>query len=251
MKKKKRLLSIILSFVFIFGIVVGFSSCIMEYEIFEIGYYICQISDDGKNEIDIIGLTDLGKEQEYLVVPEKINGRRVDAIKNAGYNIDKIREKHGEDYIVNYESDKLKKIFITSNIMVVKGFWSSGIVVKGYKNPSFEGWFYISNEMVEDYYGYRTSFLGGKMANVSYYYNYESAPNNGYYWIDNYNYAEKIEYVPENPMQDGYSFGGWYKEPECINAWDFETDTLPQAQYNEEGQELYQETKLYAKWIKN
>ena len=52
-------------------------------------------------------------------------------------------------------------------------------------------------------------------------------------------------------IQVGNTFGGWYKEPECINEWNFETDTLPQAQYGEEGKELYQETKLYAKWIKS
>ena len=46
-------------------------------------------------------------------------------------------------------------------------------------------------------------------------------------------------------------FYGWYKEPECVNLWDFEIDRLPKAQYDEEGTETYQETKLYAKWIKN
>ena len=86
-------------------------------------------------------------------------------------------------------------------------------------------------------------------ANVSYYYNYENAPNDGYYWIDNYNYGETIEYIPAIPVRDGYTFGGWYKETECINAWDFEIDTLPEVQYDEEEMEIYQETKLYAKWI--
>ena len=35
------------------------------------------------------------------------------------------------------------------------------------------------------------------------------------------------------------------------SKWDFETDALPQAQVDDQGQEIYQETKLYAKWIKN
>ena len=46
-------------------------------------------------------------------------------------------------------------------------------------------------------------------------------------------------------------FDGWYKEAECINVWNFETDTLPDAQYDEEGEEIYQETKLYAKWMQS
>ena len=86
-------------------------------------------------------------------------------------------------------------------------------------------------------------------ANVSYYYNYENSPNEGYYWIDNYEYGEAIEYIPAHPIREGYRFGGWYKESECINVWNFEVDTLPEIQYNEEGIRIYQETKLYAKWI--
>lgn len=74
-------------------------------------------------------------------------------------------------------------------------------------------------------------------------------PNDGYYWIDNY--GGKIEYIPPIPERDGYAFDGWYKESDCINKWDFETDALPQAQVDDQGQEIYQETKLYAKWTKN
>ena len=56
--------------------------------------------------------------------------------------------------------------------------------------------------------------------------------------------------IPPIPERDGYAFDGWYKESDCINEWDFETDALPQAQVDDQGQEIYQETKLYAKWIK-
>ena len=57
--------------------------------------------------------------------------------------------------------------------------------------------------------------------------------------------------IPPIPERDGYAFDGWYKESECVNIWDFETDALPQARVDDQGQEIYQETKLYAKWIKN
>ncbi len=88
-------------------------------------------------------------------------------------------------------------------------------------------------------------------ANTAYMFNYEACPNDGYFFIDDFEYGEKAEIAPYKPLRSGYTFGGWYKESACINAWDFETDTLPQALYNEEEQEIYQETKLYAKWIKN
>ncbi len=42
--------------------------------------------------------------------------------------------------------------------------------------------------------------------------------------------------APEAPMAEGYQFEGWFKESECINAWDFAVDTV------------LSDTILYAKW---
>lgn len=41
---------------------------------------------------------------------------------------------------------------------------------------------------------------------------------------------------PISPTKDGYSFAGWYKEKELINAWNFDTDFV------------LENTTLYAKW---
>lgn len=41
---------------------------------------------------------------------------------------------------------------------------------------------------------------------------------------------------PTAPTASGYTFGGWYKEATCTNAWNFSTDTITAA------------TILYAKW---
>lgn len=76
-------------------------------------------------------------------------------------------------------------------------------------------------------------------ANVSYHLNYDE---DNYYYVDYYENGEKILYIPPIPQRDGYTFGGWFKEAECINQWDFDTDTL---QLSEKTQEI----KLYAKWI--
>ena len=40
---------------------------------------------------------------------------------------------------------------------------------------------------------------------------------------------------PETPVRAGYAFGGWYEEPTCVNAWDFNT-------------EVTANMTLYAKW---
>ncbi len=44
---------------------------------------------------------------------------------------------------------------------------------------------------------------------------------------------------PADPTAEGYTFGGWYKEAECNNAWNFDTDTVQKSQI------------LYAKWTIN
>jgi uncharacterized repeat protein (TIGR02543 family) len=42
---------------------------------------------------------------------------------------------------------------------------------------------------------------------------------------------------PAVPTKIGSTFGGWYKEPECTNPWDFDNDTVTA------------DMTLYAKWI--
>jgi uncharacterized repeat protein (TIGR02543 family) len=44
---------------------------------------------------------------------------------------------------------------------------------------------------------------------------------------------------PTPPVRTGYTFGGWYKEAACTNAWNFSTDAVTV------------ETTLYAKWTIN
>ncbi|HJB92676.1 MAG TPA: InlB B-repeat-containing protein [Candidatus Borkfalkia stercoripullorum] len=87
-----------------------------------------------------------------------------------------------------------------------------------------------------------------QIANTSYMFNYEGEPNEGYFFINDFERGGLIEDTPYEPRREGYTFAGWYKEPECVNAWDFSKDTLPVAEYDEEGNLLFVETKLYAKW---
>jgi len=43
-------------------------------------------------------------------------------------------------------------------------------------------------------------------------------------------------YAPLDPLRSGYRFVGWYKEPGCVNAWDFANDAVTE------------DIVLYAKW---
>ena len=85
-------------------------------------------------------------------------------------------------------------------------------------------------------------------ANTTYCFNYEGSPNDDVFFINDFERGGKIENTPYEPLREGYKFAGWYKEPECINAWDFEKDILPMPEYYENGELKFIETKLYAKW---
>ena len=89
-----------------------------------------------------------------------------------------------------------------------------------------------------------------QIANTSYIFNYENAPNEGYFFINNFENGALIENTPYEPLREGYVFDGWYKEAECINKCNFETDIYVE-QYDENGELIFNELKLYAKWIKS
>ena len=69
---------------------------------------------------------------------------------------------------------------------------------------------------------------------------YLSDYNNGYYWIDNLKYGDKIITKPEDPTREGYTFAGWYLDKEGTQEFDFDT-------FVKSDEDLV----LYAKWIKN
>jgi len=78
-------------------------------------------------------------------------------------------------------------------------------------------------------------------ANVAYLFNYDEAPNEGYFFVDLSEEPGKLTKPPYNPIRKGYTFGGWYTEPECINEWNFD----------ESISEISAELRLYARWIEN
>ena len=266
----KKIICFLLLSIFCFCGLGTLSGCdiYLDMDLHESEYFIYIIYQK-TNNVRILGLTDKGKEQEYLVIPETIDGRIVNKIGCVnGIEVSVIKRHYGNKDYAQFKSDKLRKIFIISEVDIVQGWMVDKIIEN--REP-FEAIFYISNAKypyTPDVFFFLTSMKGEKdlkdwnkqlqdpykckfAANVSYYYNYENSKNGGYYCIDNYAYGEKIEYIPENPTRDGYTFDGWYKESECINKWNFEVDTLPEEQFNEEEITIYQETKLYAKWIEN
>ena len=78
-------------------------------------------------------------------------------------------------------------------------------------------------------------------------FNYDNNPNEGYFFVDLIEESGKLMKPPYDPRRDGYTFQGWYKDEACIKAWDFENDTVT-IQFDEEGNHIYEEIRLYAKW---
>ena len=259
----------------VFGVIfsigcVGCNSCYIKpdpkllYREKKVGDFIVLFYED---YCEIYGTTDLGNNKKFLVIPEYIDGVRVDVFGFrsllGGFDMG----SYDSITCPRIDSSVLEKIYFEKAINFYPSFWNGYMSCPNLKKVMYpiSDWRSDSISGCAIYYP-RLKYEKGSQgygkhpANISYYYNYEGAENDGYYWIDDCDYGEKIEYIPKNPERRGYTFGGWYKEPECINEWDFEVDTLPEEKKEEkevhvngetvkEEVTVYQETILYAKWV--
>ena len=249
--KKKLWKAWIVLILAVMAFMVGlFSGCSRDEEW---GYFTVKFYDDRETAY-ITGLTEEGQQQRFLVIPEEIDGVRVSTIGERP-----LLQMWSSLGSADICSDKLEKIYIPISIYILGGSFRNSpnlekaIIItnefiRGSVSPAK---IYCSNMQYLSFSAHSQEYNG--RANVSYFYNYDIEENYGYYWIDDWDYGGKIEFIPPEPEREGYTFGGWYKEPECINKWDFETDVLPEerTEINEKGEEevAYQETKLYAKWL--
>lgn len=220
-----------------------------------IGLFGCEINKEYRDEnfkyryqtymnqniIHLEGLTDEGKQKKYLYVPGRFKGWKV-VISSTSILTD----------LVTLKSDELEKLYISVEINNL-GYLYAEESVKVFSISNNMGIYancinnYITSKRYFEIKNEETKFSLNNLypANVSYIYNYEDAPNDGYYFIDDCN-NELIEFVPDDPEREGYTFKGWYKEAECASKWDFEIDIVPEKDNEEE----FIETKLYAKWDK-
>ena len=247
------MVSMLAAGIFLILILYSFKNIQLEEEVLTSGDFIYRVNGD---RFFFEGLSEQGKEKESIVVPEEIEGYEVKELTYQYW----LSVRGG-----NFESEKLKQIYIIPNIELRNiGFLNTPnltkIIMIGTQSSWYDSYSISLGEDTKIYFSTiqnhsdwemddRGCILSGFwLSNCNYFYNYDGAENDGYYWSDNYDYGEKITYVPQNPKREGYIFGGWFQEPECINIWNFDRDTLPEAKYNEEGEVLYQETRLYAKW---
>ena len=232
----------------------------VKYEDREVGDFVVRFYED-YDYCEIKGTTAQGNEKKILIIPEYIEGVRVESLGVKGY----VWDPSGL-VLPEIVSDKLERVYFESTIKLqpwcfeyyngrpnIEKVFYPGLEVLPYVMTRNGYDVYYPNGMYENR---PAGVIGTKRANVSYYYNYENAKNSGYYWIDDYDYGEKIKLVPSDPTREGYTFAGWYKETGCVIEWDFDIDTLPELitewapSINGEYRDVpvYQETILYAKW---
>lgn len=233
---KKKLISI---FLLVFGLcLVG---CADESKKTYEDEYFTYSKNEYLNDdlIYLTGLTEKGKEHEVLFIPSEYNGNKVIIKSNSLVTT-----------LVSFDSEKLKKIYISEgitgcgNLNVVNGYIEIIILSNNMESIPDRGQVFVTSEAFE-----RKNSKFIMPANASFNWNYEESPNSGYYWIDDYD-NELIDYIPVDPIREGYEFAGWYKEKECINEWDFDNDIVPAKVYSSDNEYQYQETILYAKWKK-
>jgi uncharacterized repeat protein (TIGR02543 family) len=202
----------------------------------------------------ITGLSTLGKEQRFIVIPNEIRGMPVESIRGRGYLIGGIGP-------ANFKSDNLEKLFILASVggnielkneakvfninlstaSVLTEFnewngWNGGGIVVDYESINNR---YIYNDIYNLLIQLTDKSTGHfALANTTYYLNYETNVNHGVYWLDDIEYDERTEFIPPNPTRKGYKFAGWFTEPEATNQWCFETHKKSNERLN-----------LYAKWI--
>ena len=214
------------------------------------------------NNAYLVGITQSGQEKEELILPKYVNGKEV--IKMYYY------EFIAYSSAARIKSENLKKLFIMGENFKTSelGYQSDNpnltkvirIVIDFENRPSYGvGNYYVPYSLNYSYANYIGHGFRIKYANISYMQNYEGSEQNneGYYWVDHENYGKMIS-PPPSPSRSEYTFDGWYKEPSCLNKWDFEVDRLPEEIIeeikNDKGEmierPIYQNTYLYAKWTK-
>ncbi len=237
---KKRLFLILLLIIFI---PLSTTSCIVRERI-TCGDFVYRTYKKNKKTVaEIISLSDAGIEKKILIIPKYLDG----------YEVYRTSDRYGRERGI-FGEGFTKKIYLTFKLdeFEVANFSLQNVLFIGegllntenYSYGAFRAFLpyniYISPENYQD---------GVYHANVTYIVDGEI------YWIDLCENGP-IEYIPSEPIKEGYTFEGWYKDEEYQTKWDFLNDTLAPVEEikHETGwltywtEVVYEEIKLYAKF---
>ncbi len=224
---------------------------------FRVKYQRKEDEKDPNSYLCLIGLSKAGEQKKTILLPKKINGhpyylRFTKRSPFFGYD-ETVFQGKMEKFYFEYPGDYSQISHKEATIDI--GMYYRGYLKKVIINTEIrislmyheEAWCYYNYSI---YYS-AANREGIKLANLQFLYNYDEAPNEGYFWIDDIDNGEKVEIMPDTPEREGYTFGGWYTEKECINEFDF--NMVFNTPVLEEG-DIYPEdyiTYVYAKWLPN
>ncbi len=262
---------ILIALILLFSMILNLSGCYQRKpsdqeldEAIDNGYIKTRVWDTYNSGV-VCGLSEEGKMQEIVYVPDRIN------YWFGEYLVIQISpELYGST--LDFESEKLKRIYFPwsvgySSVTEDELEMRLGSVEYVFSTSTLA---LVTNRKINDecknvvpltvYKKIMHDELIGNMcivseenkkyfvpANIMYSFNFDMSENEGYFFIDLLEESGKITKPPYDPKREGYTFDGWYKEPECVNKWDFDTDTVT-ITFDDEGNRIYEEIKLYAKW---
>ena len=198
-------------------------------------------SQQSGDYIAVLELTEKGKQKETIVIPDYIDGKPVIQLGMEGLGF-----SYKLCYYGNYTSIYLPKYLAYD----AHNSYRLGSECKNYfidldnidyilKSISTYGnHYYVSQKL---YNKICESEVTDKVLSHLHIANIEFISVDETYFIADYVVDSKITYTPNDPKRDGYEFEGWYREPDCVNEWNFDTDTLAL----DDNETIL---KLYAKW---
>ena len=213
---------------------------------------------DGDHGYIVTGFTDIGKQKDIIYVLDEVAKRPVTHIG--------LIQLIGAKKAV-FECENIKKIYFPWSIVKdSRAEWFGKESLQCIVSASTREYIYIPYEQktyVVPSLTYKSILETGRIgndidrvheehllpANISYFFNYDDSPNENYFFVDLLEETGKLTKPPYDPKREGYTFGGWYTEAECVNPFNFEEDSVT-INFDEEGNRIYEEFCLYAKWDK-
>ncbi len=171
----------------------------------ESGDWIYTIDSCGEGNCAILGLTEVGKNKEVIVLPTEIND----------YKVNRYGKRKGYLFSPDIVFDNCKKLYFNSIEIADWVMIDSG---------NQELTVFIPNLQFLDYFGKKSNVTIRCMESISKFYegdlqrsNYHYEAVNIEYYLDEdscffVDYVEtgKIEVIPPKPFKDDYIFKGWY-----------------------------------------
>ncbi len=250
----KKLLTLIFSLLFIF-VLAGCNNKFDPFKSVISGDFIYTHLDSDEGHCRIIGLSEEGNRKEVVVFPSILDGYIVDGLgaswaygKSSGEIIITNAKKiyFPSDYTLfvplnlesNHNNEEIKVYIVEIDFINYYYYMDISQENIGWNN------LFVTEIVFDIFYSeYNEDVMKLEKANVVYY--VDDKP----YFIDDCD-GTLTNAIPPTPYKEGYEFIGWYKEQECLNKWNFERDIIAKKEYDNEGNYIFKETRIYAKWEK-